>query len=254
MKKVASVFLTLLVFCASTKGATNSVEVKEEIQEPVFTKTLTLDFFSKYVGPSGLAYTRNEVYQPSVTVTHESGLYLSVWGSGAFREDDKYGGNEIDYLVGWAGDVGPVSVDTGIGYYDFQKLFDGRKENAWAMFIEASKEYELKDAGLTLTPSLRFEENIPEPGSSYGSDFYVTTGLEIRKGVSEKVDVFFLPAVTYDNGIYGERCSALSLQCGVDISVSDGFTVKPTVISYLPSEKNDRDNEVVYGIGLKYEF
>lgn len=224
-----------------------------EAEAPAFTKTINLDLLSQYVGPGGLPYTHGAVFQPSVYVSHESGFYLSLWGSGAFRNEDKYGRNEIDYFAGWAGDVGPVSIDTGVGYYDFYE-FNKRSENAWAMYITVSKKFELKDSGVTLTPSLRFEENIPEPGSSYGSDFFTSAGLEIRKEVVKKVDVFFLPALVYDNGIYGERCTTISLQCGLNIALNDRLKLKPKTIFYFPFEKNDRMNEIIYGAGLEYSF
>lgn len=229
----------------------------EETNSPAFTKILTLDFFNKYIGPSSLAYTKGAVYQPSITVEHEFGFYLSVWGSGAFANQDKYGGNEADYVAGWAGDIGPVSVDTGVGYYDFYELCNGRRENAWAMFIEVSKEYEIEDFGLTLTPGIRFEENVPEPGSSYGSDFYTTFGFELRKKIIEEVEIFLLPALTYDNGIYGERCTTISGQIGADITVYEGLVLKPSVIYYVPFQsesREDRDKEFVFGIGLEYSF
>jgi hypothetical protein len=229
----------------------------EETNSPVFKTTITTDFFNRYVGPSGLAYTKGAVYQPSVTVEHESGLYLSVWGSGAFKNQDKYGGNEVDYVAGWAGDIGPVSINAGVGYYDFYELCNGRRENSWAMFIEVSKEYSFEDLGLTLTPSIRFEEDIPEPGSSYRSNFYTTFGFELRKKIIEEVEIFLLPALTYDNGIYGERCTTISGQIGADISVYEGLVLKPSVTYYLPFQsesEEDRDNELVFGIGLEYSF
>lgn len=249
MKKIVFAFLVMLAILPAKLFASD-VEAKE----PAFTTTLAVDFFNRYIGPSGTKYTGDEVYQPAVTIEHQSGLYLSVWGSGAF-DSKKKAGNEIDYLAGWAGDVGAVSLDVGVGYYDFEKMFDGRRENAWALFAEVSKEYEFQDLGLTLTPSVYFEEDIPEPGSSYKRDFYTTVGVELRKQVVEKAEVYVLPALTYDNGVYGlESCTTVSAQLGVDISVSEEMKIKPTTIYYLPFEKGDRDNEFVLGIGIEYVF
>ncbi len=254
MKVICSI-LFALCFSTGLLASSNEVAVVEEVQESGFSKTLAIDFFNKYVGQSGVAYTRDSVYQPSVTVEHDSGLYLSVWGSGAFNNGKDKIGNEVDYIAGWAGDVGPVSIDTGVGYYDFYELCKGREENAWAVFIEVSKEFELQDLGLTLTPSIYFEEDIPEPGSSYKRDFYTTAGIEFRKGFFEKAELYFFPALTYDNGVYGvESCTVLSAQLGADIFVSEEVKIKPTTIYYLPFEKGDRDDEFVFGVGLEYSF
>jgi hypothetical protein len=255
MKKIVFVALCVLSLFSMEIFASSNEVVKGEAEGSGFSKTLTIDFFNKYVGPSGSAYTRGYVYQPSVTVEHDSGLYFSVWGSGAFNNGKDKEGNEADYIIGWAGDVGSLSIDTGVGYYDFYKLCHGRNENAWALFVEASKEYEFQELGLTLTPTIRFEEDIPEPGSSYERNFYTTAGIEFRKELFKKVEVYFFPTAIYDNSVYGtDNCTLLSSKLGVDVSVFEDLLIKPTATYYLPLEQGDREEEFVFGVGLEYSF
>lgn len=56
----------------------------------------------------------------SVSVSHESGLYASVWASNV---DSNFGGKadelELDWTVGWSRDFGPVNLDVGAIYYTY---------------------------------------------------------------------------------------------------------------------------------------
>ena len=58
---------------------------------------------------------KHQAFQPSLTVTHESGLYASAWGSNiAHNEGDSI---EVDLTAGWSGAVGPLDVNIGGVYY-----------------------------------------------------------------------------------------------------------------------------------------
>lgn len=55
--------------------------------------------------------------QGSLTVTHESGLYASVWGSSVDEYVAAGSDQEIDLIVGYSKAVGPVTLDVGVLYY-----------------------------------------------------------------------------------------------------------------------------------------
>lgn len=71
----------------------------------------------------GLSQSNNQpVVQGSMTVSHSSGLYVSVWGSSAssngFNDSPiDIGGTEIDIYGGFAKDLGGVKVDVGVYGY-----------------------------------------------------------------------------------------------------------------------------------------
>lgn len=58
---------------------------------------------------------KDVAFQPEITVSHESGLYGTVWGSNIAENpgDDV----EVDVTLGYAKDIGDVSVDIGAVYY-----------------------------------------------------------------------------------------------------------------------------------------
>lgn len=66
----------------------------------------------------GISQTdKNFAVQGTVTVSHKSGLYASIWGSSI----DDYVANgsdqEIDLIAGFKTPIGPVTVDAGVLYY-----------------------------------------------------------------------------------------------------------------------------------------
>lgn len=55
--------------------------------------------------------------QGSVTVTHASGFYAGVWGSG-LEDSPVYGHTELDFTAGWSGEIGSgIVADAGLTYY-----------------------------------------------------------------------------------------------------------------------------------------
>jgi uncharacterized protein (TIGR02001 family) len=56
--------------------------------------------------------------QGSITVAHESGFYVSTWGSG-LASGTPYGGSEIDLIGGWGGKLGGLTVDVNATYYAY---------------------------------------------------------------------------------------------------------------------------------------
>lgn len=58
---------------------------------------------------------KDPAFQPSVTVTHKSGVYASVWGSNIA---DNGGDNiEVDLVGGYSGETGPVTYGINATYY-----------------------------------------------------------------------------------------------------------------------------------------
>ncbi|NNJ93059.1 MAG: hypothetical protein HKP55_15395, partial [Gammaproteobacteria bacterium] len=82
----------------------------------------------------GISFSNNEAaVQGGFDAEHTSGVYAGIWGSSI----NGYGGTEIDYYIGWAGDVGPVGLDLGVTEYTApgNSSFDGTE-----FFIGASKD------------------------------------------------------------------------------------------------------------------
>ncbi|MEL0028290.1 MAG: TorF family putative porin [Perlucidibaca sp.] len=65
----------------------------------------------------GISQTSNSAaVQGGLTFTHDSGAYLSAWGSSV---DSLTGGAEMDILLGYAGTAGDVGYDVGVMRYGY---------------------------------------------------------------------------------------------------------------------------------------
>jgi uncharacterized protein (TIGR02001 family) len=66
----------------------------------------------------GISFTDEDfAVQPTVTITHESGLYGSIWGSNLF-DTPVFGEVEVDLIAGYRTEVASgTNVDVGVTYY-----------------------------------------------------------------------------------------------------------------------------------------
>ena len=68
-------------------------------------------------------------FQPEIVITHESGIYGSVWGSNV--SDNGGDDIEVDLVAGIARDIGKVTVDVNATYY----LYPGAGSTNYIEFI-----------------------------------------------------------------------------------------------------------------------
>lgn len=60
--------------------------------------------------------SNNAAIQGSLTASHDSGAYATVWGSSV---DSLVGGSEMDFMLGFAGESGDISYDVGVMRYAY---------------------------------------------------------------------------------------------------------------------------------------
>jgi uncharacterized protein (TIGR02001 family) len=60
---------------------------------------------------------KHPAIQPSITLTHRSGFYASVWGSNI--ADNGGDDIEVDLVAGYAGEAGPISYGVNATYYAY---------------------------------------------------------------------------------------------------------------------------------------
>jgi len=68
----------------------------------------------------GVSLTGGDVaVQPTITVSHDSGLYVGAWGSN-LEDTPTYGKTEIDLYGGYATEIAPgTEIDVGLTYYAY---------------------------------------------------------------------------------------------------------------------------------------
>lgn len=77
----------------------------------------TTDYLFRGVSQS----SNNAALQGTLTVSHESGVYFTAWGSSIASGA---GGLELDTLLGYAGKAGDVGYDVGVMRYNYPGLND----------------------------------------------------------------------------------------------------------------------------------
>jgi uncharacterized protein (TIGR02001 family) len=84
----------------------------------------------------GLSLSGGDVaVQPTITLSHDSGLYLGAWGSN-IEDTPAFGEVEVDLYGGYATDVAPgTSIDLGLTYYLYP---DGERAAGPSDYVEAT--------------------------------------------------------------------------------------------------------------------
>ncbi len=96
----------------------------------------------------GVSQTDEEAaIQGGFDVTHTSGIYAGTWASNV--DGDFYPGAsmEIDFYVGWAGDVGPIGVDVGFNHFEYPNV-DDNDNNTDEWKISGSYDFEVASVGV----------------------------------------------------------------------------------------------------------
>lgn len=165
--------------------------------------------------------------QGSLTVSHESGMYATVWGSSISFAS----GLELDPSIGFAGKAGEVGYDVGVLYYGYPHSTDAEAGGGQFDFLEfyGSVSY----AGGKL-------------GLAYADDFFGETGKSIYVygdyakevagfGLSAHVGLNLLDDEFYGPGLLLEEDSYVDYKVGVSKAVQ-GVTVE---LAYMGSDLDD---------------
>jgi uncharacterized protein (TIGR02001 family) len=87
----------------------------------------------------GISQTdRHFAVQGTMTVTHKSGFYVSVWGSSIDDYVAAASDQEIDLIGGYSHTFGKVKLDGGVLYYVYPGHFKGAKTDFFEPYLSAS--------------------------------------------------------------------------------------------------------------------
>ena len=84
----------------------------------------------------GISLSNEKVeVQPSLTLTHDSGFYVSAWGSG-LPNSPLYGKFELDLIAGYSTEVAPgTTIDLNTTYYTYPGHQNGAGPANYVEFI-----------------------------------------------------------------------------------------------------------------------
>jgi uncharacterized protein (TIGR02001 family) len=204
--------------------------------------TVVSDYRFRGVSLSG----EDPTVQGTATVSHSSGFYVGVWGSGLASGTD-FGGSEIDIYAGWGGEVAGLTVDANVTQY----TYPNQTGNAPVDYIEV-----LGSVSKTLGPvNAKVGVGFVPKQSGYGdsSAFYVYNDYAI--GIPNTP--FTLKAHGgYNKSDFNFDTEAFDYSFGVDTSwkaLTLGIsyvntTVKPTVLK----ETIGADGAVLFTLGASF--
>jgi|GEM_PF-4189213 len=215
-----------------------------------FSVSTEVSVLNKYVGLTGSKFEPDEVIQPSLTLSHASGFYANVWDSTGI---DGYEGNEIDYFVGWAGDVLGFNADLSVGYYDLASMFCGRSGNYFVLAGRIGKTLDVGGFALA-EPFVRIEEDIAEKETDCDGGILYTGGVKIEKSL-EPFNLWVEPRITYTPGVFEtEETTTFQCEAGIDWDCYGWLTLTPKAMISIPSDNVERENEFVYGLTASRDF
>jgi hypothetical protein len=175
-------------------------------RKPLFEVNLSAKVLNQYVGDTGVVNYNRPVLQNDLTITHvSSGVYLDIWQSISLSRSgvsSNYG-NELEYFIGWSGEIFGIGADAGIGYFDLITLFNMPKGDVIQPYIELNKKAEL-GGHHTLIPYVRVEYGIPAKGNAKEfKGLYVYNGLKHGWQITEYISVNQKAVIIFDDGAYG---------------------------------------------------
>ena len=141
---------------------TAAAEEEEEPAKP-FTFELDLTVVSDYRF-RGISLSDNDpAFQPSFTISHQSGLYASVWGSNV--ADNGGDDIEVDLIAGYAATLGTFDVDVNATYY----LYPGADDlDYWEFIGTVSHAVGPATIGAVFAYTPKQGDTMPKRGIYYG--------------------------------------------------------------------------------------
>lgn len=232
IKKVA-IALTMGVMTLSVPAFAEETAEEEEASGPITISggvTAVSDYRFRGVSLSD----KDFAVQPTLTVTHESGLYLGVWGSNIADN----GGDDIEVdLYGGFGGGEAITYDIGATYY----LYPGASDSNYVEFIgKLGTTVGPAELGATVayTPS---QENIGDEDNIY-------LGGSVGVGIPN-TPVTVLATLGLEDGAFGDKKVDWSLGASVEVK---GFTVGA---SYVDTNRfNEGLSKAGAVISLGYSF
>ena len=192
----------------ATPGPTADAAKEEEASGP-FELELNLTGVSDYRFRGISLSDKDPAFQPSITLSHESGVYASVWGSNVAENDGS--DIEIDYIVGFAPTIGPVDLDINATYYSYP---GATNLNYWEFIGNVSHSIGDATVGFTFAYTPKQDSTVPKRGLYYA----IQGELPIPKTPLTLTGSFGIE----DNAFYDNK---RDWSIGLNADVGHGFTV-----------------------------
>jgi len=215
--------------------------IRADLRNAISAK-LDVVYVSKYVW-RGIPQTNKGAVQPSLTLSHPSGLSYNFWAS---RDVDSGKFTEHDHTLNYSWNTGKVGVNGGLVYYAFPNT----------PFVNTAEVYAVACFQGPLSHSVSINYDINEAHGLYVS---LTGGyacsLPWRKAAPANLNLsarLSFSSANYNRFWFGKDKTALSdlfLSASVPISVGNATSLTPSLGYYTVIDSDLRD--ALEGSGLK---
>lgn len=259
--KTRNIFLVMVLVMLSFSQQLFAAEIAEKTatDEKIFETNFSSKIFSKYVGDTGTVFYNHPVVQNDLTISHKSGMYFDLWVSTSLKNagvSTNYG-NEIDYTIGWAGELSGIGIDAGVSYWDIVTLFKMPEDDIIQPYLELNKKFNVIE-GHVFTPSIRVEYAIPARGNDASSKvLHIHSALKHGWEISKEVSLSQKVILTYDNGAYGaDKALVGAYEFNPSYKVASWLALDGSakVISPFTHVNDGRKTEWIFGAGLSTSF
>lgn len=255
MKNSWPIFISIFLFLVPVYS--NGSEESGTNDKPAFSFSFSTVALSQYVyAETGDNYHNKPVLQSEIGMETRQGIYASIWHSTGFDDNlSSDGGDEIDYFIGCAGDIGFISVDLGFAYFDSVNLFQGPKDDTFYLYAQLGHTFTVS-AG-SLTPLVKGNFYINGDDSEVEGGVVMCWGFDYEPPTPSWMSVPTSFRLAYDDGAFGNNAGIIS-RIGTEVRwvISEHLNITiPSVNLYFPLTTNDeRDNEIVVGGGISVSF
>lgn len=195
MKSTLFLALTATVLCSIPV-------VAEENQWPSVTASSMVT--SKYLGfGTGNVLSKDPAVQSDLFISWKNGLYLDLWNSRGLKGtwNDSSLGNEVDYKIGWKGQVAEkLTLNVAVTYFDEPSVGTFGAGDILYTYAYLTKEFK----HLSVTAGYENFTTMPESGFHGGNLF----NLGVSKSQSlckDRLNLQASAALVYDTGTLGSH-------------------------------------------------
>jgi len=237
---------------------------EEREEQPPLSFKLSTGAYSKYLLEAGnLAYD-GPVVQTDLTLFFNKppikGAYFNVWWSAGFDDSNLNSnyGDEVDYTVGWAGEVKGFTLDIGVSLFEMYRI-GSLKGDIIHPYLEVGRPFHLSPQH-TLTPFFKVTgvSFLPdEEGDRPDGALRMFLGAKHLWSITPGFSISQRAYVLHDEGACGRDSGFIGRYfAGFEKSIAKGlsFNAGITVSSPITHLDDDRKTEVVYGGGLVFRF
>lgn len=215
-------------------------------ETPAISITGGVTLVSDYRFRGGSLSGERPTIQGTATITHSSGFYVGVWGSG-LANNTAFGSTEIDLYAGWGGTVAGLTVDANVTQYTYPQQTGAAPVDYIELLTSASK-----DIG-PLNAKLGFGFIPKQTGYGNASAVYIyndyalgipSTPLKVKGHVGYNKSDFNLSPEIFDYSV-GVEATYKALTFGVSYVNTD---IKPRAFK----EASGADGAVLFTLGASF--